>query len=79
LLRGLEEWAQDGFFDLRGQRDPRADEVLIGLDEKSLGKLNKPLLYLSLELAKVIAFTASQKAAAIGLDVMVPGKLNRRP
>lgn len=71
-VNGLEEWAQDSFFSLRGQRPTRAHVILIGLDDESLDELKLPLLYTSPQLAEVVAFLKARKVAAIGLDVLVP-------
>jgi CHASE2 domain-containing sensor protein len=51
MVRGLEDWLLDGSFVLRGKRASSSRVVLIDVDDKSLDKLGKPLLYLSPELA----------------------------
>jgi CHASE2 domain-containing sensor protein/class 3 adenylate cyclase len=71
-LRGLEEWAHDGFFALRGTRPSRARIMIIGLDDAALDQLRRPLAYTSPELAEVVAYLKAQKAAAVGIDLLVP-------
>ena len=72
LLRNFEEWLQDGCFAFRGQRHPRARVLVVGLDDKSLAKLRKPLVHISPDLAKAVKYLSDKKAAAIGLDLMIP-------
>lgn len=72
LIRGLEEWMLDSSFAYRGTRPTSAKIVLIGMDDESLDKIKKPLVYTSPELAKVVNFVKARGAAAIGLDVLVP-------
>src|SRR5208282_1659295 len=50
-----------------------------GLDEPSLDELGKPYVYLSPELAEVVAYVKNQGAAAIGIDLFIPEKLSRLP
>jgi adenylate cyclase len=73
-LRGLEEWALDGCFVYRGQRPSTAREkiILIGLDDRSLAELGRPLVYASPELAEVVTFLKQQGAAATGVDLIMP-------
>jgi adenylate cyclase len=79
LLRGLEEWSQDGCFELRGRRTSAAKVVIVGLDETSLSDLPKPLAFTSPELAEVVTYLHGRGASAIGLDVMVPEDLDDFP
>src|ERR1700686_5243060 len=53
--------------------------VLIGLNEASLDEVHKPFVDISPELPEVVAFASAQKAAAIGLDLMVPESLTGSP
>ena len=79
VLRGLEDWLFDGWFFTRGTRPTQAHIVLIGLDEASLDELGKPFVYLSPELAEVVAHAHQQGAAAIGIDLFIPEKLSTLP
>jgi adenylate cyclase len=79
LIRGLENWMLDGCFQWRGPRPTQANVVIIGLDEPSLDALEKPQLYLSPELAQVIAYAKRQGAAAIGVDLIIPKSLSANP
>jgi adenylate cyclase len=72
LLAGLEDWMLDACFSWRSSRPTRARVVLVGIDEDSLRELNKPLAYLSPELAEVVTYAHGRGAAAIGLDVLLP-------
>src|SRR6266436_4811824 len=76
-LRGLESWAQDTYFRLRGTRPPGAKVVLVAVDGASLDALGKPAAYLSPELGEVVTYLKAQGAAAIGVDLLVLG--NTRP
>ena len=78
-LRGLEEWLQDGALAFRGARPTRAKVVLIGLDDQSLDNLKTPLLFISPQLAEVVAFAKAQGASAIGVDLVIPSSLTAMP
>jgi class 3 adenylate cyclase/CHASE2 domain-containing sensor protein len=80
-LRGLEDWALDYCFASRGTRRSEAQKrvVLVGLDEPSLDALGKPLAEASPELADVVRHLDRGGAAAVGIDLMVPEVLARRP
>src|SRR5262249_27260063 len=79
LVRGLEDWMLDGCFSWRGSRATSAPVALIGLDEDSLRELNKPLAYISPELAEVVAHVHAQGASAIGIDLLIPDGLGKDP
>ncbi|MBY0525057.1 MAG: adenylate/guanylate cyclase domain-containing protein [Gemmataceae bacterium] len=72
FARGLEDWALDGCFCVRGTRPTETRIVIIGLDEASLDELHKPYALISPELAEVVGYVDKQGAAAVGLDVLVP-------
>src|SRR5262245_38172413 len=72
LTRGVEDWLLDGLFFYRGARPTDAKVVIIGLDEPSLRGLDKPLVYISPELAAVVGMAADRGAAAVGIDLFVP-------
>ena len=72
LVRALENWALDECFVLRGRRPSSANVIIVALDEASLQELGKPLMFLSPELAKVVAHLHDQGAAAIGVDFLLP-------
>lgn len=74
-FRGVEEGLFDGWFYARGSRPTQARVVLVGLDDVSLDRLNKPLVFLSPELAQVVTCLRQRGAAAIGLDLIVPESL----
>ena len=59
-IRGLEEWALDYCFACRGPRPSpaRARIILIGLDDASLDRLDKPMALASPELAEVLTLAA---------------------
>lgn len=71
-LRGVENGAQDNAFLVRGRRSSAANVVIVALDEPSMQALDKPLVYLSPELAKVVDFLHRQGASAVGIDVLLP-------
>ena len=75
LLRGLEDWIQDGWFVHRNTRPSSAKVVLIGIDDSSLNKIGKPIIYLSPELAAVVRHAKSSGAAAIGIDLILSEQL----
>ena len=79
VVRGLENWAIDGCFWVRGARRSPAKVVIVGLDDASLSALNKPLTSFSAELAKVIAYLDDRRAAAIGVDILIPDHLDQIP
>lgn len=72
LIRVLENREQDGSFSIRGPRASTANVIVVAMDEPSLDELNKPLMFFSPELAKVIAYLHDQGAAAIGVDFLLP-------
>jgi class 3 adenylate cyclase/CHASE2 domain-containing sensor protein len=78
-LRGLEDWLLDGCFALRGPRPTGAELVIIGIDEAYLARLDRPLAYLSPDLAAVVAHVHRQGAVAIGIDLLVPEELTDEP
>jgi len=81
MVRGLEEWFQDGLFAIRGRRTSRARDriILVTLDDPSLDRLGKPLAYLSPELARAVTYLKAQGAAAIGVDMFVPKSMAALP
>jgi adenylate cyclase len=72
LFRGLENWACDSCFALRGRRASTANVIIVALDEPSLQEIDKPLMFLSPELAIIVAYLHEQGAAAIGVDFLLP-------
>lgn len=72
LIQSAERWAADASFWYRGQRTSSTRVVIVTLDDASLSKLDKPLLFISPELAKVVRHLNEQGAAAIGIDLIVP-------
>src|ERR1700722_18432824 len=78
-LRGLEDWMLDEGFTYRGNRPSQARIVLIGLDEHSLDKLGKPVVFISPELAEVVRHAHAQGANAIGFDMFIPDALSTMP
>lgn len=79
LLHGVEDWMLDGCFFYRGERPTQARVVLIGIDGATLAELNKPLSFLSPELATVVRHVHKQGPSAIGLDLLIPNTLRDRP
>jgi adenylate cyclase len=72
LIRALENWELDGCFLLRGRRPSTANIIIVAIDDASLRELQKPMMFISPELAKVVDYLHDQGAAAIGVDFMVP-------
>ena len=79
VLRGLEEWLQDGCFANRGNRHSDARVVVVRIDDASLAELPKPLAFLSPELSEIVDYLDNRGAAAIGLDMMIPEDLDKFP
>ena len=71
-LRGAENWALDNCFLYRGPRPTNANVVVIGIDEESLQRLDRPQAYLSPKLAEVVQFLHRQGAKAVALDFLIP-------
>ena len=74
VVRNLENWALDDCYVLRGERTNSGDANLriIAIDDNTLAALDKPLMYLSPELAQVIDYVCLQGARVVGVDFMVP-------
>ena len=47
--------------------------IIVALDDTSLREIDKPLLFFSPELAKVVGYLHDQGAASIGIDFLLPG------
>ncbi len=73
LFRILENREFDGCFVFRGPRATAANVVIVALDDASLRAIDKPLLFFSPELAKVVGYVHDQGAASIGVDFLLPG------
>jgi adenylate cyclase len=77
FVRVLDNRAFDGCFALRsdlcGERPSAAKVIIVAMDAPSLQRLRKPLMFFSPELAKVVGYLHDQGAAAIGVDIVVPG------
>lgn len=76
LLASLEIWAFDTCFVIRGVRESSCPVTLVALDDRSLAQIDKPISFLSPEIAKIVTYLSEQGAAAIGLDVMIPEELS---
>ncbi|HEY2158797.1 MAG TPA: CHASE2 domain-containing protein, partial [Isosphaeraceae bacterium] len=76
FFRGVEDWLQDSSFAYRGVRRTSTHVVIVGLDEDSSDEMPKPLAAISPELAEVVTYLNARKAAAIGLDIMIPDRLD---
>src|SRR5262249_22679582 len=76
VMRGLENWMLDGCFDFRGTRPSAARVLIVGLDDVSLNELRKPLCFLSPELAEALRYLKNRRAAAVGIDLVVPDVLD---
>jgi adenylate cyclase len=79
VVRTLEDWMQDGVFCYRGARYSSTKLVIVALDEESLERLQKPALLASPELGEVIRYLHKKRAAAIGLDLIVPQSIEKVP
>jgi len=71
-LHVLDQVIADRMLLLRGVRGSSANVILVGLDDASSDELQKPQVYISPELADIVAFLADRKVAAIGLDLLLP-------
>ena len=76
FFRGVEDWLQDSSFAYRGVRATNTRVVIVGLDEDTLDEMPKPLAAISPELAEVVTYLKARKATAIGLDMMIPDRLD---
>ncbi|MGD0898200.1 MAG: adenylate/guanylate cyclase domain-containing protein [Thermoguttaceae bacterium] len=76
-VRDLEHHAYDNCLGFRGRRTSQAKIIIVRLDNPSLEKLGKPLVFLSPELADVVKYLHDAGAASIGLDVLVPDQENK--
>lgn len=78
-VRRLERWTLDWRFVLRGDRpSPASGRVLlVTIDDASLEKLEKPLIFWGPELSQVITRLRQLKAAVIGVDLLQPGSVER--
>jgi adenylate cyclase len=76
FIRILDNRALDGGFYFRGNRRTTANVIIVAMDASSLQRLGKPLMFFSPELAKVVGYLHDQGAAAIGVDIVVPGDEN---
>jgi adenylate cyclase len=72
LMRDLENWLSDSGFAFRGRRPSTANVIIVAMDEASLREIDKPLMFFSPELAKVVTYLHDQGAAAIGVDFLLP-------
>jgi adenylate cyclase len=72
LFRDMDNWLSDGSFSFRGRRATSAKVVIVALDERSMSEIQKPLMFFSPELAKVVAYLHDQGAAAIAVDFLLP-------
>ncbi len=72
LIRALENWALDASFVLRGPRPSAANVIIVAIDEQSASEVDKPLSFLSPELAQVVDYLHEQGVAALGVDFFVP-------
>jgi adenylate cyclase len=82
LVRGLDDWLFDGCFYARGARSRPLDAqriILVGLDDRSLDEIGKPLVCISPELATIVRYVRAHGAAAIGIDSIIPFNLRDFP
>ena len=73
MLRVLEDREFDGCFAFRGTRETAANVIIVALDDDSLREIDKPLMFLSPELAQVVSYVHDGGAASIGVDFLIPG------
>ena len=69
----------DGCFTWRGIRPTATKVIVVGIDDDSLAEIKKPFAFISPEVAEVVKYLTDQKAAAIGLDIIVPESLQAWP
>lgn len=72
FIRTLDNREFDGCFAFRGPRVSAANVIIVAMDEASLQEIDKPLLFFSPELAKVVTYLHDQGAASIGVDFLLP-------
>lgn len=75
-MHGVDDWLFDECFFWRGLRPLETKIVIVGLDSATFKELDKPAVFISPELAEVVAFLNEQGAAAIGLDLIIPEDLS---
>ncbi len=71
-IQRLDNWEFDASFVHRGPRASAANIVIVAIDDASLAEIEKPVTFLSPELAKVVTYLHDQGAAAIGVDFLLP-------
>lgn len=80
LARGMDDWLFDGCFvlrdALRGTAPGSGPVVVVGLFEKDYDDLGKPAVFISPELAEVVAHARRSGATAVGVDLMIPNSLS---
>ncbi len=76
FVAGLEEWLQDANLSARGVRPTRTKIVIVGIDDRTLRALPKPLAAAGPELARVVDYLHDRGAKVIALDVFVPDTLD---
>lgn len=74
IVRNLDNRELDGCFVFRGSRASAANVVIVTVDDESLQELDKPLLFFSPELAKVVGYLHDQGAASIGVDFLLSAR-----
>ena len=72
LVKSLENWMLDGSFIIRGERSTKAPITIVAIDDESITRLEKPLSFISPELAQVITYLDQGGATAIGIDLLIP-------
>ncbi len=70
--RWLENWTCDVATLFRGGRPTSTHVVIVGITDNCLRSIDKPLAFLSPELARVVTYVHEHGAAAVGIDVLLP-------
>ncbi|MCD4783293.1 MAG: adenylate/guanylate cyclase domain-containing protein [Candidatus Eremiobacteraeota bacterium] len=70
IFRKLEYKAYDLLFISRGIRKPDDGIVIIGINEQSLKKIKKPVIFWGQEIAEIIGGLSNTGARVVGLDIL---------
>jgi adenylate cyclase len=79
VFAGLEDWILDGWVCYRGPRPTQSNIIVVGIDDKSIDALQKPIAFASPEIARVIDYLKSQEVSAVGLEAFVPASYSNMP
>ena len=69
-VQGLDDWLFDACFCWRGARPTSNHVLIVGIDDATFQRLNKPSVFISPLLARAVRHLHEQGATAIGLDII---------